>query len=390
MPLVKIPGRDVGIHALIIAVSDYTHLPGDDDPAQGGGRFGMKKLKTPAFGAFRFLEWLKQADEQGRLVKPLASHEIILAPSAQEAAIAGLAACADDASTENVVFRLREWRKRVAASPDNLAIFYFSGHGIQRNKEDAVLLLRDFAKSEAAMLENTISFYDVFNGMAPSKDPEADIDFSNMGQTQIYFVDACRNLPERIKNFDKLNTRTVFDSARGGRDDRAAPVFFAAVNDSRAFAEVGKGSFFSQALMAALGRGAEGTTVVGGKKLWPISIYSLTTAIGIAFKKFATDQNFEPAGHFKDFDFCFLDDAPRVDVTIQVQPEDRRIVSRIKVTQIGGAFKWEQPDPAPDHPYIIEVPAGIHQLTAVAADGVAMDKGIEMINQKKWLWPIQL
>jgi hypothetical protein len=392
MPLVKIEGRDIGIHALVIGVSDYTYLPGDDDPARGGGKLGMKKLKTPAFGAFRFHEWLKQTDEQGRLIKPLASHEIILAPSAAELAIPRLAGCVDDAKTENVISRIREWRKRVAGSPNNVAVFYFTGHGIQRNKDDAVLMLQDFAKSGDAMLENTISFYDVFSGMAPSNDPEADLDLSKMGMTQIYFVDACRNLPERIKNFAKLKTRPVFDSYLAGTDNRKAPVFFAAVNDSKAFAEVGKGSYFNRALLAGLERGAEVSKVVGGKKLWPVSIYTLTTAITIEFGKLKTDQNFEPAGHFKDCDFCFLDQAPLVDVTIQVDPEEQRVVNKIKVTQIGVSppFRWEQPEPAPDHPYAITAPAGIHQLTAVARDGVTCDKGIETINQKNRLWQVQL
>jgi hypothetical protein len=385
MPLVEVPGRDVGIHALVIGVSDYTHLPGDDDPVEGGGKFGMRKLKTPAFGAFRFLEWLKQADQQGRLLKPLASHEIILAPSEAERATPGLAACADDAKARNVISRIRAWRARVARSGDNVALFYFTGHGIQRNKEDAVLLLQDFAESEDAMLENTISFYEIFSGMAPSNK------LPQMGMTQIYFVDACRNLPEQIKDFATLKTSIVFDVGLAGRDDRVAPVFFAAVNDSKAFAQVGKGSYFNQALIAALARGAEVSRIIGGKRVWPVSIFSLTTAITIEFGKFNTDQNFEPAGHFKDSDFCFLNQAPPVDVTIQVDPEERRKTNKLKILQIGvnPPFKWEQPDPAPAHPYVITAPAGIHQLTAVA-DGVPTEVGTESINQKNRFWPVQL
>lgn len=386
MPLVAIEGRDVGIHALIIGVSDYTHLPGDDDPAVGGRKFKMKKLKTPAFGAFRFLKWLQQADKQGRLVKPLATHEIILAPSAKEAENPELAACADNASTGNVIARIREWRKRVGANRDNAAVFYFTGHGIQRNKDDAVLMLQDFAESEDAMLEKTISFYDIFSGMAPSNK------LPDMGLTQLYFIDACRNLPEQIKDFATLKTPPVFDIALSGTDNRKAPVFFAAVNDSKAFADVQNGSYFNQALVAALERGADFSRVVDGKKRWPVSVYTLTTAIRIEFGKFNTDQNFEPAGHFDDYEFCFLDQAPLVDVTIQVDPEERRKANKIKILQIGVAppFKWEQPtNPAPDHPYVIQIPAGIHQLTAVS-NGVASDVGVETINQKNRFWPVEL
>jgi Caspase domain len=385
MPLVEVPGRNVGIHALIIGVSDYTHLPGDDDPAEAD-KFRMKKLKTPALGAFRFLEWLKKTDAEERLIKPLASYDTILAPSPQERALPDWAADTDDAKTENVISRIRAWRARVAANRDNVALFYFTGHGIQRNKDDAVLLLQDFAKSDEAVLESAISFDEIFKGMAPSDR------FPDMQMTQIYFVDACRNLPEQIKNFERLKTRPVFDIELGTTDNRkAAPVFFAAVNDSKAFAQVGKGSYFNQALMVALGRGAEGARLVGEKKRWPISIFTLQTAIKIEFSKFKTDQNFELTGRVDDCEFCYLDQAPQVELKIQVQPEDRRIASRIKLNRIGRdpEFTWEQPERAPDHPYEIVVPAGIHQLTVVTG-GVATEKGTEIVNQKNRLWPIQL
>src|SRR4051812_47819343 len=120
MPLVKIQGRDVGIHALIIGVSDYTYLPGDDDPAEGGSKLGMKKLKTPALGAFRFLQWLQKADAavghnaQVRLIHPLVSCDVMLAASPEERAIPDLSDWVEDATTDKVVERITAWRERVA------------------------------------------------------------------------------------------------------------------------------------------------------------------------------------------------------------------------------------------------------------------------------------
>jgi hypothetical protein len=391
MPLVKIPGRDVGIHALIIGVSDYTYLPGDDDPVEGGSKLGMKKLKTPALGAFRFLQWLQKADAAAgadakvRLNHPLASYDVILAASPEERAILGLSDWVEDATTDKVVERIREWRERVAENPDNVALFYFSGHGIQRNKEDAVLMLQDFAQSKAAMLEHAISFFEIFSGMAPSDD------YSNMGMTQLYFVDACRNLPEQIKNFAKLNTQPVFDNYLGGRDDRMAPVFFSAVNDSKAFAEVGLGSYFNRALLAALECGAENSRDCSGVKCWPLSVFTLTTAISNEFENFDIKQNFVPAGQFRDFDVCLLAQAPQVDMVIQVVPENQRANTTVEVKQMGvhDPFSWRQSVPPPAHPYRVTAPAGIHNLIATVA-GVTLYDSTEFINQKNRRWPVQL
>ena len=63
---------------------------------------------------------------------------------------------------------------------------------------------------------------------------------------------------------------------------------------------------------------------VGGKRRWPISVYTLATAITNEFAKFQTDQNFVPTGHVMDCDFCYLDQPPLVDLIIQVEPENRR------------------------------------------------------------------
>ena len=89
MPLVTFDDRRVGIHALIVGVSDYTYLPGDDDPPDAR-KFGMKKLKAPSFGAFRFLQWLKTADREARLAQPLASYDVVLAPSVEEKTVLGM------------------------------------------------------------------------------------------------------------------------------------------------------------------------------------------------------------------------------------------------------------------------------------------------------------
>jgi hypothetical protein len=75
-----------------------------------------------------------------------------------------------DDTTDEVVERIRSWRDRVGADGDTVGLFYFSGHGIQRNKEDAVLMLRDFARSKAAMLEHAISFFERLSGGAKAVD----------------------------------------------------------------------------------------------------------------------------------------------------------------------------------------------------------------------------
>jgi hypothetical protein len=168
MPLTQI--RNVGIHAFIAGVSDYTYLPGDDDPPPPGGKLGMKKLKMAALSAFRFMQWLRGADAAGGLAAPLASYDVMLAPSPVELPIDDLANFSDDLKTDTFTDRMWDWRERVASGPQNIAIFYFAGHGIQRGREDSVLMLQDFAQPRRPLLSRAVSFGEVFQGMCPSGD----------------------------------------------------------------------------------------------------------------------------------------------------------------------------------------------------------------------------
>ena len=139
--------------------------------------------------------------------------------------------------------------------------------------------------------------------------------------------------PSRSRIFPTLQPETVFDFERGGRDDRAAPVFFAAVNDSVAFGEAGEGSYFNRALLVALERGADSSREVNGKTVWPVSVSSLTCAITNEFMKFETEQNFAPTGIPRDVDICYLNQAPMVDVIIEVLPDAQRQNAVITMTQ---------------------------------------------------------
>jgi hypothetical protein len=389
MPLTEIEGQQVGVHALIVGVSDYQFLPGDDEPPRDDRTLGMKKLRTPALSAFRFLTWLKTAAAENRLPKNLASYDVLLAPSEEELQVAGLAAYKDIPTRENFVRSVREWRKRVAKNKMNIALFYFAGHGIQRNREDSVLLLHDFADPGKTILENAAEFNEIFAGMAPSAE------FTDMSLTQFYFVDTCRNVPEQIKNFEKLRTSPVFDPYLGGRDDRAAPIFFAAVSDSSAYGLRGQGSHFTLALLRALERGAEDSEDHDGREVWPVSAYTLATALTIEFAALNTDQNFVPVGYMRDSVICYLNAAPTVDMVIWVAPENRRPAADLELRQTYGKFRWHLPNPAPAHPYhpLPSPPIGVLQIMVTCndlAEKPTFRFGPRPVTQRNRVWQVRI
>src|SRR5439155_21081683 len=76
-------GDAAGLHAFVVGVSAYRHLPdGPGPPAPDN--FEMAQLTAPAESAFRIYQWLVERQEQ--LPVPLATVRLLLAPSTGELA----------------------------------------------------------------------------------------------------------------------------------------------------------------------------------------------------------------------------------------------------------------------------------------------------------------
>jgi hypothetical protein len=243
-------GGEPGLHVFLVGVSAYPHLPapGSGSTAQS---YGMNQISAAARTAYQMYEWLLA--NQAGLPLPLATVWLLLSPSAleitNEPALNGLALRPD---LLNFVQSANAWRDAASTHRDGMSLFYFAGHGVQRTKDDAVLLLDDFGHLPVGMnpLQTSVDVRTLFYGMAPSAA------FPQMARTQIYFVDACRNHPNQFNQFEKLSTTEFFTIAVSGRDDRIAPIFYAAVPDSKGYAVPGQHTVFSRQLLDCLQGGA--------------------------------------------------------------------------------------------------------------------------------------
>ncbi|MET7400421.1 caspase family protein [Dactylosporangium sp. NPDC005572] len=76
----------------------------------------------------------------------------------------------------------RRWYSRCHADPDNIALFFFCGHGWDRDGQ--LLLLEDVGKDPHAVFEHCVELSEVRALMQHCR-----------ARTQLYFVDACRQMP---------------------------------------------------------------------------------------------------------------------------------------------------------------------------------------------------
>jgi Caspase domain len=274
-----------------------------------------------------------------------------------------MAGLAERPTLMNFIQAAQGWRDAAATNPDGMAFFYFAGHGLQRTKDDAVLLLDEFGGMPpgADPLVTSVDLRTLFYGMAPSTD------FPNVARTQLYVVDACRNHPKQFNNFEQLHTAGVFQVALSGRDDRIAPIFYAAVPDSKGYAIAGRHTVFSQQLLRCLESGAArpGAEDATGNPGWEVTIHSLIQALTDRFNQLTpaekADQDFTVGGQVKEAVLYRLPTPPQVELSLACDPEGARTAAQLEVLDAFG-----QPilsvSPLEPHPYQKTLAAGLYQL----------------------------
>lgn len=356
-----------GLHAFIIGISAYPHLPG------GSGRtadrtYGLKQLSTFALSAYQMYTWLTSSETL--LPKPLSTCRMLLSPSPSEIAKRpGLNSQTDRATTKAFLREALEWRRDVARRQDGIGLFYFAGHGVHSGGE--ILLLEDFGDGLGDDFANAISLNSVFDGTAPS------MLFPDIARQQFYFIDACRVVPEMVSGVAEPKPTAAFPGLLSLRDNRTAPIFFATPIGGVARGLPGDDTLFSRALMKALSGGAgEPFDDAAGAQRWRVSVATLSNALDIYLRTDpdASDQQSMTEGRLSQLNTTvnLLAAAPPVDVVLELKPPDVVPRAIVKATDDGGR-DFALPAPLKPHPYPTVWPAGYYKV-AVRCDPAGQDK----------------
>ena len=231
------------LHVLAIGVAAYRYLAGGSHPV-AHDTLQLKQLDGPQHSVKAFVEWVTQrmSHPTARLgtVELLSSPPVSFPPEDPvEPEVPSLA---------NVKAAFERWFERCDRDPRNVPLFYFCGHGVER--EAAYLLLEDFGHSKLRLLENAVDIDTTYQGMARCKAHE-----------QYFFVDSCREIPfELLEMLSGEAAVLVTPKLVGDRRSHHALVF-ATAPGAKAFGKPGKVTRFTEALLRAfdgLGSRAEG------------------------------------------------------------------------------------------------------------------------------------
>ena len=171
----------------------------------------------------------------------------------------------DRATLPNAQRSVQGWFNRCHGNAGNLALFYFCGHGLERDKQ--YLLLEDFGEAPLDPLAASIDLDRFHDGMAACA-----------ADSQVFLADACRQVPwDLIKTYGDMGTPLI-PPRLGGNTDRNAPILRAAAQGRPAFGAPGEVTNFTRALLLAL-RGAGATEELDGTDRWVVRYLALASAV---------------------------------------------------------------------------------------------------------------
>ena len=198
------------VHALVIGVSAYDHLPGGSGPPCDAALLGgLQQLTAAATSATRIALWLRNSFDFPNV--QLGSVRLLASPSPNEAPLPDKVT-PPPATYDEVRKAITGWLKDARASVGNVTVLYVAGHGIQTSSEGGILLLQDIgAPDSLRILERAIDVASVRVGMVADPN-EAD---TSTPEVQYYFYDACRVVPPASVAYEELKAGVFLDIAKG-------------------------------------------------------------------------------------------------------------------------------------------------------------------------------
>lgn len=266
-----IPNGQPLLHVFVVGVGEYPHLEGGVGPI-ANQTFGLSQLDTTTVTAERVANWFVA---KAKPPIPLGSVELVVTSSGPVKRDDGTQINVQQPTMAEITTAFNAWYQRCKQDKDNIAIFYFAGHGLSTNTAQ-FLLPADFGDPTVLNAwANCIDFTGLKIGMG-----------GNTAQTQVFFIDACRESPvdlliqPHVKG-DPLCTALPFQVVA------QSSAYFAASDGFLAYGPPNDLTYFGRAVLDALdGAGAH---KAGAK--WSVNTYSLSSAIGLIMTQLAKVEN---------------------------------------------------------------------------------------------------
>lgn len=341
-------------HALIIGVGGHPHLSDGENPNPDVVTyFGeLTQLTSASRTAARFGEWVVKRANSWDV--PLGSVDLLISPVSGDDFVPPNKHDGnklDLPTRDNVRQAYLAWKARCNRNNDNIALFYFCGHGGQKGAQ-LYLLCQDFGASQADVWEGGFDFTrtrDSFHNCTAKR--------------QFFFVDSCRELTLSLLRRDPTagpleGARDVFD-----KDCRYNFTQYAAPKNQFGMGPVKGVSYYAQALMKAM----DGGSAKEVDKQWVITTGRLVETLEEIASTLDIPEKveYDPtyAREINKSSVIMKVAVPKVAVTISCRPDDANQLARLSCQQIG-IDNPPQPYTNDGGPWTLDVPVGIYSAVA--------------------------
>ncbi|WP_437919662.1 hypothetical protein [Sphingobacterium sp. LRF_L2] len=340
-------------HIFIIGVGGYPYIKGGThekvQTLDCAKKFGQ--LSSPPLSAKAIYDTFINLHNQGAWIKPLGSIEVLISPLDAAPLI-----LKDEevgrAHMENIKDSFNAWIERCNKSTENVAIFFFCGHGV--DKIEHVLLAEDFGKNTLNPWDGSFSFDSTRRGFYTCK-----------ASTQLFFIDACR-----LFTADMLLTEVPLHALIPPHFNATECQFDltqkAAAFKEGAYARVNDVSYYTMALIRAL----EGGALTKEQDEWTISQSSLATKmeelIEMVYEGKVPEQRCINRTS-KSTNILRFAESPSIDVVIDCSPEDAHNLAYLSYSEAETNLS-DSRQPHID-PWKINIKPGIYKLSATFPDG---------------------
>lgn len=334
-------------HALVIGVGHYRYLSGgSDEKIQSVQQIGiLKQLTSPPRSALAFSDWLIYRADNWRA--PIATVELLISPAPEDADVGVAGASFEAATMANIRRAYGEWKTRCDSHEDNIAIFFYSGHGVE--KSEHFLLAEDFGEQPNNPWLGAFAF-----------DSTRRAFHSTRAKTQCFFVDACRKVTSRMLQQEivvsPLDIVDITDSA----DCSFNLTMKASAKNEAAHGNPREVSFFTQALRAAL----DGGVAIRSAGKWQVQSGQVSARIHEVLGMIKEDQRFPQrcTSEVSDSTLLLETPPPKVRLTVNCIPGAANAAAELtcKMEPDGQAKSL----PANGAPRQIDVEAGIYTVRA--------------------------
>ncbi|MDJ0713472.1 MAG: caspase family protein [Prochloraceae cyanobacterium] len=245
MIVVKNESDGPGVRAIVIGVGRYPNAQ----------QWNLRDLSSATVSALEFALWLKE--NLNYPDRPLKYLDVIISqpenwqePEEINSKKRRLSPSWDYETTQfnNIKQAIENWRAQFEyeSSRNDVAIFYFCGHGIEHEGVIA-LLAEDFEARE-----QDTEFYNTSLDLRKFHQGTARLTARN----KYFFIDSCRSDPPQLEGY-QINPNPVINPEVGRKHPGDAPIYFATKEGEQAWGQPNEVAQFTNAIIRAL-NGAAG------------------------------------------------------------------------------------------------------------------------------------